>query len=110
MSLFARFKKAGPSDTDLGTVLLQMHVIDAHQLTMAVSAQKADPSKKLGQVMLAMGIITDEHLREALTAQGKMRNGHRLDAMLEIVQHNFNKAVTPAKPQTFAVPDVKVSQ
>ena len=87
------FFRRKPKPYDLGTVLLEMHVVEAPQLIAAVEAQKATPGTLLGEVLCGMGVISSEQLEKALDLQKMLRNGKRLAAHVEMTQHNFRSAL-----------------
>jgi len=91
---FRDWFKRKQQPNDLGTVLLKMHVLDAAQLTRAVEAQKAAPGgTMLGEILTGLGFISAEQLGTALRLQKELRNGKRLEATIEISQHNFHSAM-----------------
>lgn len=100
MTFLARFKKSHPPKSDLGSVLMDMHVLSEEQLHAAVAIQEADRERRLGEVLIKMGAINEDHLRSALELQNKMRTGKRLDAVIEITQHNFHAAIRDIKANT----------
>src|SRR4051812_30921495 len=102
MSIKDWFKpRRHPEDSNIGNVLLKMHVLEQPALTAAVEAQKETPNGQLGELLVARGAITQKQLEKALELQGKFRTGSdgELDAMLEITQHNFHSAMRRLAPR-----------
>lgn len=69
----------------LGEILIKRHAIKLSQLVDAIEAQKKEPEKHLGQVLVEKGLITDHELDEALALQQQI-NATVHDAMIEIQQ------------------------
>ncbi|MCZ7664118.1 MAG: hypothetical protein M5U22_14840 [Thermoleophilia bacterium] len=55
----------------LGDILAEKHAISEDQLRRALSYQK-ETGAKLGEALIKLGYITDEHLAEALASQKKL--------------------------------------
>lgn len=113
--LFGRkLKGVDQSATDLGNMLIRMGLVTPHDLARAVTAQLDELApvpahsrfkwvasawrrlvlwlmphkvarKRLGEIMVDMGYITPNQLRNALHAQLLMRKGKQGDAMLVVV-------------------------
>ncbi len=56
----------------LGDLLVAQKVITDEQLSSALGAQKKYPGRKLGEVLVDEGICTEEAIRDALSAQLKL--------------------------------------
>jgi hypothetical protein len=60
----------GPGNKRLGDLLLEQGLVDLRQLTEALDAQeKTQPQRSLGQVLMGMGIVSDEVIKGAVAEQ-----------------------------------------
>ncbi len=50
----------------LGDTLMEKGLITQDQLNKALEAQKADPSLKLGAILVKLGFISDDDIKKAL--------------------------------------------
>ncbi len=56
----------------LGTVLLELGLVDEEQLWHALE-ESAAAEQRLGQVVFRLGLVTAEQLAQALTEQARLR-------------------------------------
>lgn len=88
MSFWDRFKStpAGSAASNIGNVLLKMGLVTEDQLRHAVDVQNHQEAVKLGRVFVDMGILTEAQLADALEKQRKLRTGQKTEALAEIVE------------------------
>ncbi len=77
--------------TDLGNTLVRMGACEEQHVARAREAQKAEPSKLLGELLVESGEVTVEEVEAALVFQKQLRNGKAINAMVAI-----NDALTDA--------------
>lgn len=89
--LWSKFTSAlSPESTDLGRVLLKMGCLNQEQLTAVL--QDVQPGVKLGEKLVAVGLISRAELEEALEKQRLMRSGRAAEVMADIVERRAHAA------------------
>lgn len=76
--------------TDLGTILVKMGAITWEQLHRATE-KKHQADMKLGDVLIAEGLLDQETLNEALDLQNNLRNSDGVP--LQALERLYNHAV-----------------
>jgi hypothetical protein len=71
--------------TTIGVVLREMGLINASQLVDALARQH-ETKDKLGDILVADGVLTKEALQDALDVQTKLRTGREVSAHLDITR------------------------
>ncbi|MCU0912958.1 MAG: hypothetical protein MUC88_00170 [Planctomycetes bacterium] len=70
-------KDKDPDRTNIGNVLLALGMINEAQLSEAIGQQRGDPDALLGRLLIAMGVISEADLETALSAQDGLRSRRR---------------------------------
>jgi MSHA biogenesis protein MshE len=83
-----------PEKIRLGDVLVAQKLISQEQLKQALEAQKRG-GRRLGRVLVEQGLLTDDHLAEALARQLGL-------PFINLKQHNLNRAVAAKLPEPVA--------
>ncbi|MGE3726915.1 MAG: GspE/PulE family protein [Candidatus Sericytochromatia bacterium] len=76
----------------LGELLVNMRVLRASQVESALQQQKKEPAKKLGQIMLALKLLNENQLVDALSIQLDVP---RILPSLELMDLDLLKKVDP---------------
>jgi len=83
-----------PEKIRLGDVLVAQKLISQEQLKQALEAQKRT-GRRLGRVLVDQGILTEEHIAEALARQLGLQ-------FLNLKYYNFNRKVSARLPEQAA--------
>lgn len=62
-----------PQVPRLGTLMVQRHQLDDHQLSLAVLVQNREPHRQLGDILIQLGFISVKQLKRTLRWQGYLR-------------------------------------
>lgn len=80
--------------TSLGNVMLLLDLITEDQLKAVQELVDDDPEMIIGKVLVAQGVITDEELEVAMSAQAGLRSSkrrHRASVEMEIAKVKTSK-------------------
>lgn len=70
--------------SNLGNVLLAMGVVTSQQLEKAVNHLDKEEQMRIGMRLVSMGFITETQLGEALEAQRLYRSGEEVEAQIRV--------------------------
>ena len=85
---------ARPQRLRLGEVLVAQKLISQEQLRVALEEQKRS-GRRLGRVLVDLGLMTEEKMSQALARQLNIR-------YVDVKSHSFNRAVVAKLPETAA--------
>ena len=83
-----------PQRQRLGDILVAQKLVSQEQLRLALEEQKRT-GRKLGRVLIDLGLATDDRIAQALSRQLSMR-------YVDLRSHNFSRAVVAKLPETAA--------
>ena len=97
-----------PQETRIDFVLRKMGLATEEQLLEAYTRQK-EHGGLTGNILVEMGVLNVEELKEALDVQEKMRQGDQLGANLQVVRHQTEAIARRTSQQAafFTIPDTK---
>ena len=78
-------------DSDIGSILIRMGVIDQETLTEAVDRQRSSRDLRLGAHLIEIGKLSQDDLSAALMLQKRLRSGEASDVMLEMCEERTER-------------------
>jgi len=82
--MWFRRRLVNDESTNLGSVLLRMGLVTREQIKDALDVKTQQEEMLFGKILVTLGYISDNNLTEALRLQKKLRNGGAVEAMCEI--------------------------